>query len=302
MTALSISVVIPAFNATATLARAIASVRAQVFDGEAEIIVADDASRDGTAALAESLGARVVRLNQNGGPAVALKAGIEAARHDLVAFLDADDEWLPGKLAAQVAALRAMPDAVIVATAFTRVDRDGHRLWTYGDAPFAHGPHDFWKVLLADSAILKSSALCRREAVLASGALDSGLRSGEDQLLFQALAATGPVAYVPEPLVLYHDQPGSLTDRVPAASVSATLARHLAAIDRMAGRLTPAERRAIEGKRYAEAANGLVAARAWGPAIAATVRAIAAGEAVAPQLWRLLTNLPPVRGLKRLVR
>ena len=103
-----------------------------------EIVVVDDASRDATASLAEELGVRLIRLSANGGPATALRAGVAAASHELVAFLDADDEWLPGKLAAQTAALADTPDATVVATAFTRIGRDGRAEWTFGDTPFAH--------------------------------------------------------------------------------------------------------------------------------------------------------------------
>ncbi len=302
MTAPPISIIIPAYNASGTIGRALASVASQTYEGLTEIIVVDDASADKTLAAAEPFGVSVVRLAENVGPALALKAGVEAASHPLVAFLDADDEWLPGKLAAQAAALAAMPDAAIVATAFTRIGRAGEVLWTYGDTPFPHGPADFWKTLLREAAILKSSALCRRDAVLATRALDSGLRAGEDQALFLALAATGPVSYVPTPYVLYHDHPGSLTDRFDTAKVEAALALNLAAISKFANRLTPAERRALIGRRHAEAATGLIAAGDWAAALAATARAIAAGDAPGANLWQLVTNLPPVRALKALSR
>lgn len=302
MTAPPVSVVIPAYNAAGTIGRALASVVSQTYDSPVEIIVVDDASSDDLKGGIKPFDVRLVTLPRNVGPALALKAGLEAASHAFVAFLDADDEWLPGKLAAQTAALAAMPDAAVVATAFTRIGRDGQPAWTYGDTPFAHGPHDFWKTLLADAAILKSSALVRRDAALATRTLDSGLRSGEDQALFLALATKGPVAYIPMPLVLYHDHPGSLTDRVPAKAVRAALAHNLAAITREAHRLTFGERRAILGRRHAEAATGYVAAGAWAPALAATARAIVNGNAPAANLWRLITNLPPVKSAKAALR
>ena len=304
MNAPPISVVIPAYNASATIARALASVAAQDYPGELEVIVVDDASTDETGAAAKRAlrAVRIVRLAENGGPATALKAGVEAARHDLVAFLDADDEWLPPKLSAQVEALAAMPDAAVVATAFTRVGRDGTPLWTFGDAPFPHGPHDFWRNLLREAAILKSSALARRDAVLETGALDSGLRAGEDQALFLALAETGPVACVAVSLVCYHDDPGSLTANVTAAKTEAALDLNLAAIARFTGRLTLPERRRLIGRRYGEAANDFLSAGAWGLALHATARAIAAGDQPAIHLSRLAANLPPLRALWRLLR
>ena len=302
MAAPPISVVIPAYNASATIGRALASVASQTYESSLEIIVVDDASEDDLRAAVGRADIRLVTLPTNVGPALALKAGMEAASHDLVAILDADDEWLPGKLAAQAEALAAMPDAVVVATAFTRIGRDGRPAWTYGDAPFPHGPRDFWKTLLGEAAILKSSAIVGRDAVLATGALDSGLRAGEDQLLFQALAETGPVAYVHQPLVRYHDHPGSLTDRVDAAAIQVALDRNLAAIERFAPRLTTSERRGLVSRRQSEAAVGFVAAADWPCALRATVVAVTHGAPVAAGAWRLITNLPSVRSLKSLLR
>ena len=97
-----VSVIVPAYNATATLARAVQSVIAQGTAG-VEVIVVDDASSDGTAELAASLpppdgGLKVLRQGVNAGPAAARNAGLRAARGEAVCFLDADDEYLPGFL------------------------------------------------------------------------------------------------------------------------------------------------------------------------------------------------------------
>jgi GT2 family glycosyltransferase len=92
------SVVIPAFNAAATLARAIESVRAQSWPAH-EIIVVDDGSTDATAGIARQFG-DVVRLIQqnNSGVSVARNAGAAAATGDWLAFLDADDWYAPDRL------------------------------------------------------------------------------------------------------------------------------------------------------------------------------------------------------------
>src|SRR6185503_10449018 len=99
-----VSVVIPCFQAHATLPRAVASV-AQQSARPRELIVVDDASGEDTAAVLRDLQRRygedwlrVVRLERNQGPASARNAGWQAARGEYVAFLDADDSWLPAKL------------------------------------------------------------------------------------------------------------------------------------------------------------------------------------------------------------
>lgn len=100
-----VSVVIPNFNRQAELQRAVDSVLAQDY-GPLEVVVVDDAStREVKLELAPADRARVrwVRLARNGGGATARNAGIDAARGEVVAFLDSDDCWVPEKLSRQVA-------------------------------------------------------------------------------------------------------------------------------------------------------------------------------------------------------
>lgn len=104
-----ISVVIPAYNNERWIGRAIKSVLAQSRAAE-EIIVVDDGSRDNTAAVAAGFGERVRLIRQdNAGASAARNAGIRAATGNWIAFLDADDEWLPEKLALQIEHLRRWP-------------------------------------------------------------------------------------------------------------------------------------------------------------------------------------------------
>jgi len=92
------SVIIPAYNAAATLARAIESVRAQTSPAH-EIIIVDDGSSDDTASVAESFGGAVTLIRQpNGGVAGARNAGARSATGDWLAFLDADDWYAPDRL------------------------------------------------------------------------------------------------------------------------------------------------------------------------------------------------------------
>ncbi len=100
-----VSVVIPARNAARFLEEALASALAQE-GGPVEAIVVDDGSTDGTAEIAERMGVRVLR-REHGGIGAARNRGVEAARGELLAFLDADDVWPEGKLAAQRRALEA---------------------------------------------------------------------------------------------------------------------------------------------------------------------------------------------------
>ena len=106
----TVSCIVPAYNAEEHLGEALESILAQTHP-PFEVIVSDDGSTDGTAAVAEAYAPAVtlLRLPENRGQATARNFGVSTARGDLVAFLDADDLWHPEKLAAQVAHLEANP-------------------------------------------------------------------------------------------------------------------------------------------------------------------------------------------------
>ena len=134
-----VSVVIPCYNRADLIPRAVASVQAQNLD-LVEIILVDDGSSDDTQSLAVGLSeqdsrVRYIAHEKNKGEAAARNTGIRNARGEFVAFLDSDDEWLPGKLDTQIAALRAVPAHVgAVSGRHLLVDDDGQetvvRDWT----------------------------------------------------------------------------------------------------------------------------------------------------------------------------
>ena len=104
MAQVKVSVVIPTYNGAAEVRRAIDSALAQS-GCEVEVIPVNDGSTDDTASVLNSYGSRIRAVHQkNSGPAATRNAGIAAATGDWVAFLDHDDYWQPGKLAAQLAA------------------------------------------------------------------------------------------------------------------------------------------------------------------------------------------------------
>ena len=111
-----LSVVIPTWNRAQLVRDAVRSALGQR-EGEVEVIVVDDASTDATAALLEDeFGDRVgvLRLEHRRGPGGARNAGARLARGELVAFLDSDDVWLPGKLEAEQEVFARFPEAEVV--------------------------------------------------------------------------------------------------------------------------------------------------------------------------------------------
>ncbi len=121
----SYSVIIPSFDRAALVVQAVESVLAQA-PAPLEIIVVDDGSTDGTDRALAGYGPPVRYVRQpNRGPSAARNTGIALARGDLIALLDSDDLWHPGKIAHDIALLRANPDAGMVA----------------GDADYYDGTH-----------------------------------------------------------------------------------------------------------------------------------------------------------------
>src|SRR6185312_11793255 len=117
---MEISVVIPAYNAAAYVGDALASIAAQTCR-PAEVIVVDDGSADDTAAIAAAAGAIVIR-QPNGGASAARNAGVARARSQWIAFLDADDRWLPEYVERVAAAARYCPDVAAIFTDYALED------------------------------------------------------------------------------------------------------------------------------------------------------------------------------------
>jgi cellulose synthase/poly-beta-1,6-N-acetylglucosamine synthase-like glycosyltransferase len=248
---ISVTVVIPAYNAQSTLARALESVLAQTRPAE-EIIVVDDASSDDTALLANSYAnrdVRLVRLHERRGAAAARNMGIRASKGSWVAFLDADDEWLPGKLEMQVAAILANPEASFIFCASEEFSPEGQSLGdTFRGWPVT-ASKEAWKALLACNFVATPTVVARRILLLQLGGFNETLKVAEDQDMWIRLALAGPLAYVPDTLARVHVQPESLSSWSPGDQMAYTLPmieHHLAALE---SRLSRSETRAIMGAR-----------------------------------------------------
>ena len=188
-----VSVIIPAYNSAIFISETLESVFSQLFK-DFEVIIINDGSPD-TDALERSLQPwmnRIVYVKQpNRGPSAARNTGIGTARGEFLAFLDSDDTWLPEYLAEQMACLEKTPglDVVCADTIF------------YGDSPLAgqtflersklRGPVTFMDMLDVGNALTTSCVVARKQAVVAAGAFDEGLRVAEDYELWLRLAHQG---------------------------------------------------------------------------------------------------------------
>ncbi len=123
--ALSVSTVIPTYNRAHFVRRAVDSALGQSRPGD-EVIVVDDGSTDNTAEVLAPYGDRITYVRTaNGGGGAARNVGVRLASRDLVAFLDSDDEWMPGKLELARRWLDARPDVLFVFSEFAITDHDG---------------------------------------------------------------------------------------------------------------------------------------------------------------------------------
>lgn len=201
----SVSVVIPAYNAEQFLRDALASVLRQTV-APVEILVVDDGSSDDTGRLAASVpGVRCIRQS-NAGVSAARNRGIEEARGELVALLDADDVWMPEKLAVQLTGLRDNQFAFSARTETDallkplRIARGGF------EGPLLEG-------LLFHGNVVgtPSSVMAPRHALLDAGGFDPRLSMCADWDMWIRLASRLSGTYSDESLVLYRLHEGSMS-------------------------------------------------------------------------------------------
>lgn len=204
------SVVTPLYNKARTIGRAIESVLAQEC-ADFELIVIDDGSTDDGLARARAYAdPRIVVVEQaNRGAAAARNHGVRLARATHIAFLDADDAWLPRFLSTVGALIERFPTAGAYATGYF-VKNPGQALRPAGfrhvpDAPQGGLIESWFKAIAHGSNPLWSSAVCLPRTTLARvGGFPEGVRLYEDLHLWSRIALDCPIAYSPQPLSIYY--------------------------------------------------------------------------------------------------
>jgi glycosyltransferase involved in cell wall biosynthesis len=212
MSAPEVTVIIPAYNAERYIGEALASVRGQLHN--AEVLLVDDGSKDGTIRVAEGFaeGLNLTVLQQaNAGPSAARNIGIQKARGRYCAFLDADDLMLPGRLATQAKLLDEQPDVGLVHTDLMTFDDDGiiHRTRRAFSDP--RGGMVLERLLL-DNFITTSTVMARKECLLEAGLFNVNRPISHDFELWLRIAERWKVGYIDRPLVKYRSVPGSVSD------------------------------------------------------------------------------------------
>lgn len=179
-----ISVVLPVHNRADLLPRAITSVLEQQLR-EFELIIVDDGSDDDSVSVAQSFvdeRIRIIRLVRNRGGNVARNEGIRAARSELIAFLDSDDRYLPGKLASVVAKFDSEPELDLLVDSFIKVQPPGSRNPQAVRKNPVITDRERFRTAMFRRQLWKAtpSITVRREVALKAGLFDETLRRLQD--------------------------------------------------------------------------------------------------------------------------
>ncbi|HVL37990.1 MAG TPA: glycosyltransferase, partial [Fimbriimonadaceae bacterium] len=236
-----VSVCLAVYNGADLLERALHSVQAQTYR-DFEVLVLDDGSTDGSAALAEKFEVRLIR-QQNQGLGAARRRLVEEAKGELIAFIDHDDEWLPEKLERQVA-FHFKRRAVLSHTAAEYLDETG-KGWIRR-FPHREDTSPWEQVALAGCRIIASTVVFSREAMLAAGNFDPEVRLASDWYGWFQLAAAGPFAYLDEPLARYRvrsDASSASSGRFHRAEEFLIEQKLLPRFDELLGKVPERERR-----------------------------------------------------------
>jgi glycosyltransferase involved in cell wall biosynthesis len=222
-----VSVIMAAYNEERFLAEAVESVLTQSY-GDFELIITDDGSTDATPQIASSYATRepervrVIRAEQNRGKPFALNRALAVHRGELIAWLDGDDVMLPDKLARQVAALDADPQAAGCShDAEMFESSDGHVIgrfsWVANGAPLRRGGIELWfdpTYKMLPSATMIRSALCPPRG------FDERLTFTNDWLFDIEVFRSGRCIALDDVLVRYRRHSDNFTTRAGASGVS----------------------------------------------------------------------------------
>ena len=198
-----VSVVIPNYNYARYLRAAVDSVLEQTYR-EIEIIVVDDGSTDGSRKILDSYGERVQTIFQrNQGVSAARNNGVKASRGEFIAFLDADDSWLPSKIEKQVQCLKWDMSIGLVHVGVVEIDAAGNVIRELLDG----GAGDVWRDLLMFSSrgIFGggSGVMMRREIFDEAGGFDPQLSTSADWDLYFQVSSRHKVGFISEVLLRY---------------------------------------------------------------------------------------------------
>lgn len=208
----TVSVILPTYNRAHLIGRAIQSVLAQTYH-DFELIIIDDGSTDNTRSVIEDFDDdRIVYIKheQNKGVAAARNTGIATVKGKYIAFLDSDDQWMPGKLASQIDILaNTTPDIGVVVSGYIWI-KGSNKVYLpeqHYVRQYLNEPSSGVSVILT----LLQTSLVKKECFEKVGLFDEQLRTSSDTEMIIRLARHYTYLYVEEPLAIILDVSGNLT-------------------------------------------------------------------------------------------
>jgi glycosyltransferase involved in cell wall biosynthesis len=216
----AVSIIIPTYNRSRLLTRAISSVLKQTYR-DFELVIVDDASTDDTEKVVKSFNDKRIRYfrhDKNRGEAAARNTGIKVAAGDYIAYQDSDDEWLPEKLNKQVNLFAtASPETGVVYTGFWKTENHKRTYIPFSWVRQKNG--DIHKELLKGNFIGSPVALIKKECFNKAGLFDENLRNLVDWDMWLRISKHYHFRCIDEPLAIAHydadnisDNPNSLID------------------------------------------------------------------------------------------
>jgi glycosyltransferase involved in cell wall biosynthesis len=235
----AVSVVIPVHNGARYLTEALESVRRQSF-ADFEIVVIDDGSTDDSARIlaefAQSDRRCRIITQENRGLVAALNRGIQEARGDLIARMDADDGAELERFARQVEHLRTNPDVAALGSSITIIDDEGRDV---GLRSYQCGRANVALAIQDHCALAHPSVMMRRSAVIAAGGYREAFRHAEDYDLWLRLSERHALDNLPEPLLRYRRHGASISHTHRRTQVLATFMARLCSRARRRGEPEP---------------------------------------------------------------
>ena len=214
-----ISIVIPLFNKANQIAQTINSVLSQTFM-DFEIIIVDDGSTDDSIAEVQKFDDGRIRVihQKNSGVSAARNRGIKEAKYDLIAFLDADDEWKPDYLDVQYRLSQQYPECSVFACNYEFHNPNGEIIPTIiRKLPFKSDTgiltNYFEVASVSHPPICSISVMVRKSAIENIGGFPFGIKSGEDLLTWARLAANYKIAYSRKALAIFNIEGYNFSDK-----------------------------------------------------------------------------------------
>lgn len=294
-----VSVIIPTYNSAAFLPQAVASVLEQSYT-RTEVIIIDDASTDNTGELlkgfAQNSKINIIRSAKCAGPAAARNYGLRKASGDLIAFLDADDLWMPDKLSKQVRELEDKPDLGWNYCNGLVVDAGLNPMYLISDRNHLPEGMIYEELMLRHPLIIPSGVLIKKEVFDHCGTFDPAIHGVEDWDLFLRIARAYRCSCLRQPLFQY---------RIHGANISRRAAKMETALGLAYNKLTarhPELKGVLAGNYHRSTGASWLLEGDRVKARAHYLKAVRHNPADCWSWTGLLTALLPAYGMRALVR